>query len=157
MLTWLGLVNPKSAVTLVAGVQAMAIFMDAANGAAYSLVPHVNPQYNGIMSGAVGSTGNFGGVLFSVCVSLTSIFVDYGTTSPSDKSTPFPDIVSIYQLPQGNLDHGCLQYGHRNRHDPDPSYSQVANEGGRLHESRMLFCSFDVTGCIITICRGPVG
>lgn len=93
MLTWIGLVNPTNAVALVGGIQAMAIFMDAANGAAYSLVPHVNPQYNGIMSGyvestrrnsslsrgtdggstsnsAVGSTGNFGGVMFSVAVSV---------------------------------------------------------------------------------------
>jgi hypothetical protein len=51
MLTWIGLVNPSNPVALVAGIQAMAMFMDAANGAAYSLVPHVNPQYNGIMSG----------------------------------------------------------------------------------------------------------
>jgi nitrate/nitrite transporter NarK len=56
MLTWIGLVNPTNAVALVGGIQAMAIFMDAANGAAYSLVPHVNPQYNGIMSGYVEST-----------------------------------------------------------------------------------------------------
>jgi NNP family nitrate/nitrite transporter-like MFS transporter len=55
MLTWIGLVNPTNAVALVGGIQAMAIFMDAANGAAYSLVPHVNPQYNGIMSGYVES------------------------------------------------------------------------------------------------------
>jgi NNP family nitrate/nitrite transporter-like MFS transporter len=72
MLTWIGLVNPTNAVALVGGIQAMAIFMDAANGAAYSLVPHVNPQYNGIMSGAVGSTGNFGGVMFSVAFRFTN-------------------------------------------------------------------------------------
>lgn len=59
MLTWIGLVNPSNPVALVGGIQAMAIFMDAANGAAYSLVPHVNPQYNGIMSGTVGSTGEY--------------------------------------------------------------------------------------------------
>lgn len=41
---WIGILDPRSAVTLVGGIAGMAIFMDAANGAAYALVPHVNPQ-----------------------------------------------------------------------------------------------------------------
>jgi hypothetical protein len=32
MLIWIGFVNPTSPVTLVAGIQAMAFCMDAANG-----------------------------------------------------------------------------------------------------------------------------
>lgn len=43
--------------------------MDAANGAAYALLPHVNPHVNGLQSGSVGAAGNFGGIIFS-CVSL---------------------------------------------------------------------------------------
>ncbi|KAI5452803.1 hypothetical protein NCC49_000548 [Naganishia albida] len=72
MLIWTGLLNPMSPTVLVGGVMASALFMDAANGAAYSLVPHVNPQYNGIMSGLVGATGNMGGVLFSVGYRFTN-------------------------------------------------------------------------------------
>ncbi|GHJ86524.1 hypothetical protein NliqN6_2926 [Naganishia liquefaciens] len=72
MLIWTGALNPHSPAVLVGGVMASALFMDAANGAAYSLVPHVNPQYNGIMSGLVGATGNMGGVLFSVGYRFTN-------------------------------------------------------------------------------------
>lgn len=61
-----GLVDPTSLAGLVGGVAAIAIPMDAANGAAYALVPHVNPMFNGVMSGTVGATGNLGGVIFSV-------------------------------------------------------------------------------------------
>lgn len=71
MCLWVGLLDPKSPVTLVGGICAIALFMDAANGAAYSLLPHVNPSMNGVMSGLVGASGNFGGVIFSVIFRFT--------------------------------------------------------------------------------------
>ncbi|SCV73119.1 BQ2448_7044 [Microbotryum intermedium] len=68
---WLGVLNSTNIVTVIAGIAGMAVFMDAANGAAYGLVPHVNPHVNGLMSGVVGSTGNFGGVIFSIAFRFT--------------------------------------------------------------------------------------
>ncbi|PCH33008.1 nitrate transporter [Wolfiporia cocos MD-104 SS10] len=44
----------------------MAIFNQAANGANFSLVPHCNPNSNGIMTGIVGAMGNLGGVFFAL-------------------------------------------------------------------------------------------
>jgi MFS transporter, NNP family, nitrate/nitrite transporter len=40
--------------------------MDAANGANFSLVPHVYPFANGIVSGIVGAMGNFGGIIGAI-------------------------------------------------------------------------------------------
>jgi NNP family nitrate/nitrite transporter-like MFS transporter len=40
--------------------------MDAGNGANFSLVPHVHPYANGIVSGFVGATGNFGGIIGAI-------------------------------------------------------------------------------------------
>ncbi|KAI6106918.1 major facilitator superfamily domain-containing protein, partial [Pisolithus croceorrhizus] len=39
---------------------------EAANGVNFSLVPHCNPCSNGLMSGIVGGTGNFGGIMFAM-------------------------------------------------------------------------------------------
>lgn len=41
-------------------VTLMAIFCEMANGANFSLVPHVNPSHIGMMSGWVGGMGNLG-------------------------------------------------------------------------------------------------
>lgn len=111
MLLWTGLLNSRNPVVLVGGVMASALFMDAANGAAvriqglstilradektprmastqYSLVPHVNPQYNGIMSGLVGATGNMGGVLFSVGYRFTKyVAVRHKIEAASDSTS----------------------------------------------------------------------
>ena len=40
--------------------------MDAGNGANFSLVPHVHPFANGIVSGFVGACGNFGGIIGAI-------------------------------------------------------------------------------------------
>ena len=42
------------------------VFMDAGNGANYALVPHVHPYANGIVSGTIGATGNFGGIIGAI-------------------------------------------------------------------------------------------
>ncbi|KAL4248389.1 Nitrate/nitrite transporter [Abortiporus biennis] len=43
-----------------------AIFNEAGNGANFSLVPHCNPNSNGLMSGLVGAMGNLGGIIFAL-------------------------------------------------------------------------------------------
>lgn len=82
----IGILNPKSEAAMFGLVAGLAFFMDAANGANFAIVPHVHPFANGefnihsltpmnlvltvfllgILSGVVGATGNFGGVIFSV-------------------------------------------------------------------------------------------
>ena len=47
-------------------VSLMAVFLEAGNGANFSLVPHVHPHANGVLSGLVGSVGNFGGIIFAI-------------------------------------------------------------------------------------------
>lgn len=66
-----GLLDSTSATVMVLGICLIAIPMDAANGAAYSLLPHVNPQINGVLSGIVGASGNLGGIFFSVAFRYT--------------------------------------------------------------------------------------
>lgn len=44
----------------------LAFFMEGANGLNYSLVPHVHPHANGIVSGCTGASGNFGGIIFAI-------------------------------------------------------------------------------------------
>lgn len=39
---------------------------EMANGANFSLVPHCNPDSNGMMTGIVGAMGNLGGVWFAL-------------------------------------------------------------------------------------------
>lgn len=46
-----------------------AFFLEGANGMNYSLVPHVHPYANGIVSGFVGASGNLGGIVFA-CIFL---------------------------------------------------------------------------------------
>ena len=50
-----------------------AFFLEGANGMNYSLVPHVHPQANGVVSGFVGASGNLGGIVFAC------IFLEEGT------------------------------------------------------------------------------
>ncbi|KFY01032.1 hypothetical protein O988_02956 [Pseudogymnoascus sp. VKM F-3808] len=57
----IGVSNPKSEATMFGLFVGLAGFMEAANGANFSLVPHVYPAANGIVSGTVGAAGNFGG------------------------------------------------------------------------------------------------
>ena len=52
--------------SLIVAMTGAAIFMDAANGAIFGLVPDIHPKFNGIVSGVVGASGNIGGVMFSL-------------------------------------------------------------------------------------------
>lgn len=62
-----GLVNPTEVGTMLALVTVgVAFFLAGANGLTFSLVPHVHPQANGVVSGFTGACGNLGGVVFAI-------------------------------------------------------------------------------------------
>lgn len=71
-LLWMGLVPNLSIAGLIVAVTFMAFFMEAGNGANFSLVPHINPAHTGIVSGSTGAFGNLGGVLFSLVFRFTT-------------------------------------------------------------------------------------
>lgn len=50
---------------LLIGIGA-AFFLEGANGLNYSLVPHVHPYANGVVSGFTGACGNLGGIIFAI-------------------------------------------------------------------------------------------
>ena len=55
----IGVTNPHSKPALIGLVSGgLAFFLEGANGLNYSLVPHVHPHANGIVSGVVGAAGN---------------------------------------------------------------------------------------------------
>ncbi|OAK97339.1 nitrate transporter [Phaeosphaeriaceae sp. SRC1lsM3a] len=62
----IGKVNSHHQDTMIGLVALMAIFLEAGNGANFALVPHVHPHANGILSGIIGATGNFGGVIYAI-------------------------------------------------------------------------------------------
>lgn len=62
----IGLVNSKEKSTMFGLVAGMALFLEAGNGANFSLVPHVHPFANGIISGVTGAAGNLGGIIFAI-------------------------------------------------------------------------------------------
>ncbi|SLM35334.1 mfs nnp nitrate nitrite transporter [Lasallia pustulata] len=62
----IGLLNPNNKSTLFGLVAGMAFFLEAGNGANFSLVPHVHPHANGIVSGCTGAAGNLGGIIFAI-------------------------------------------------------------------------------------------
>lgn len=62
----IGLVDPREEAMMFGLIAAMAVFLEAGNGANFALVPHVHPTANGVLSGIVGAVGNLGGVVFAV-------------------------------------------------------------------------------------------
>lgn len=73
----IGVLDTRNQSMMFGLIGAMAVFLEAGNGANFALVPHVNPHANGIVSGMTGATGNFGGIIFSI------IFRYIGTTGKS--------------------------------------------------------------------------
>ncbi|ETN39387.1 uncharacterized protein HMPREF1541_05610 [Cyphellophora europaea CBS 101466] len=73
----IGVLDTHNQSTMFGLIAAMAVFLEAGNGANFALVPHVNSQANGIVSGMTGATGNAGGIIFAV------IFRFVGTTGKS--------------------------------------------------------------------------
>ena len=43
-------------------------FLEGGNGLDYSLVPHVHPRANGVVSGFTGACGNLGGIVFAIFI-----------------------------------------------------------------------------------------
>lgn len=75
-----GLYKGISMPGLIVSLAFMSLFMEMANGANFSLVPHTNPHHTGIVAGTTGAFGNAGGVLFSLAFrfsTLSSGGVDY--------------------------------------------------------------------------------
>jgi NNP family nitrate/nitrite transporter-like MFS transporter len=66
LLIILGQLNPDNEATVFGLIALVAIFLQAGNGANFSLLPHVHPSANGILSGLTGAGGNLGGVIFSI-------------------------------------------------------------------------------------------
>lgn len=63
----LGVTNPMKLGTFVGLINVgAAFFMEGANGLNYSLVPHVHPYANGVVSGFTGACGNLGGIIFAI-------------------------------------------------------------------------------------------
>ena len=62
----IGTTDPYNRNTMFGLIAGMAFFLEAGNGANFSLVPHVHPYANGIVSGCTGAAGNFGGIIFAI-------------------------------------------------------------------------------------------
>lgn len=75
LLVLIGQLDPRGTGVMFGLVALMAVFVEAGNGANFSLVPHVHPFANGVVSGLTGAGGNLGGVLFAVVFR----FMDNGT------------------------------------------------------------------------------
>ncbi|EPE29142.1 MFS general substrate transporter [Glarea lozoyensis ATCC 20868] len=62
----IGITNSHNQSTMFGLIAGMAFFLEAGNGANFSLVPHIHPFANGIISGVTGACGNLGGIVFAV-------------------------------------------------------------------------------------------
>jgi NNP family nitrate/nitrite transporter-like MFS transporter len=62
---WIGFSKLKI-YSLIGAMTGLAIFMEAANGAIFALVPAIHPKFNGVVSGVTGASGNIGGILFNL-------------------------------------------------------------------------------------------
>lgn len=63
----IGVTDPHNKSTMMGLVGGgLAFFLEGANGLNYSVVPHVHPYANGIVSGFTGACGNFGGIIFAI-------------------------------------------------------------------------------------------
>ncbi|KAF5878402.1 putative nitrate transporter protein [Botrytis fragariae] len=62
----IGLTDSHNHSTMFGLVAGMGLFLEAGNGANFSLVPHIHPFANGIISGVVGACGNLGGIVFAI-------------------------------------------------------------------------------------------
>jgi len=62
----IGLSDSHNQNTLFGLVAGMAFFLEGGNGLNFSLVPHVHPFANGVVSGFTGAMGNLGGIIFAI-------------------------------------------------------------------------------------------
>ncbi|KUI66684.1 Nitrate transporter [Cytospora mali] len=77
LLIIIGQVNSHQLPTFTGLIALMAIFLEAGNGANFSLVPHVHPYANGVVAGFTGGIGNLGGVIFAVIFRFMGGGTDY--------------------------------------------------------------------------------
>ena len=77
-----GITDSHNKSTMFGLIAGLAFFIEAGNGANYSLVPHVHPQANGIVSGVTGAAGNLGGIVFAIIFrfDVTGMTSHYGKT-----------------------------------------------------------------------------
>ncbi|CAJ2501122.1 Uu.00g039750.m01.CDS01 [Anthostomella pinea] len=80
MLIIIGTVDPKDLPTMIGLIALMAVFLEAGNGANFSLIPHVHPYANGIVSGTTGAGGNLGGIIFSIIFRFVDGSTNYAKT-----------------------------------------------------------------------------
>ena len=74
----IGVTNSHTKSTMMGLVAGLAFFLEGSNGATFSLVPHVHPHANGVVSGVTGATGNLGGIIFAII--FRYLGVEYGRT-----------------------------------------------------------------------------
>jgi NNP family nitrate/nitrite transporter-like MFS transporter len=60
---------------LIGAMTGFAVFMEASNGAIFSLVPAIHPKFSGVVSGVTGGSGNVGGVIFSFWYFAFSVLI----------------------------------------------------------------------------------
>lgn len=72
----IGVTDSHTKSTMFGLVAGMALFLEATNGAVFSLVPHVHPHANGLVSGLTGGAGSIGGIIFAVIFRFNG--VNYG-------------------------------------------------------------------------------
>ncbi|ETS87934.1 hypothetical protein PFICI_01762 [Pestalotiopsis fici W106-1] len=77
LLIVIGRVDPHDQSTMFGLIALMAVFLEAGNGANFSLVPHVHPHANGFVSGTTGAGGNLGGVVFAIIFRFMENGTDY--------------------------------------------------------------------------------
>lgn len=62
----IGVLDSKHQAAMFGLIAGLAFFLEGGNGTNFSLVPHVHPYANGIVSGFTGACGNFGGIVFAI-------------------------------------------------------------------------------------------
>ena len=72
--------NACAVAVLIVVMVILATIDEIGNGANFSLVPHVHPQANGLVSGLTGAAGNLGGVIFSIIFRFAGGGSDYATS-----------------------------------------------------------------------------
>ncbi|MCJ1279141.1 hypothetical protein MMC21_006965 [Puttea exsequens] len=60
----IGFTNPGTKAMMFGLMTGLAFFEEAGNGACFSLVPHVHPTSNGLITGVTGAAGDLGGIIF---------------------------------------------------------------------------------------------
>lgn len=60
----IGFINPHHKLMMFGLMTGLAFFEEAGNGSVFSLLPHVHPTSNGLITGVTGAAGNLGGIVY---------------------------------------------------------------------------------------------